>query len=241
MADFVHGLDPIDEAFRRMRRRSIVVFAILDILFVALIAPPWVASPPPLDITLANLAIFVTLPAVIFIGGMLAQRRLRRSLETVRSRVSEVGAVSFLYIVLTLDNGLLVQLPGNLATLSAFFESDGSRLRPSLREARKWASPFRVTRLFTLRARKEAPDLTALRDDLGAGLAAATMGRCKSKGSEVEPHSPEWIATVVLGGGFGRRIRAERILDEADRIARYLQTLVQATLSRARSVPPPHA
>ena len=239
MRDFVHGHDPIDEALRRIRRRSDAVVAILSALFVALIAPLWVASPPPLDLyTLANIAIFIIVPAALLIGGRLMQRRLRRSLEMVRSRVREAGAFSFLHIVLTLDNGLLLQLPGSFAVFSAFFSSSGSPLSPSLREARRWMSPFRWIRLVTVRAGKEAPELTAIRDDLGAKIAAASVGRCKPKGSDLESNPPAWIANASFG--LWRPIGADRIVGEADRIARYLQSLVQATLSRARSGPAPH-
>ncbi len=233
--------DPIDEALRRMRQRSDAVVAILSALFVVLIVPSWVASPPPLDLyALADIATFIIPPAAVLIGVRLGQRRLRRSLDTVRLRVREAGAFSFLYIGLILDNGLLLQLPGGFVVLSAFFSSSGSPIRPSLRETRKWMSPFRLTRLVTVRAGKKAPDLTELRDDLGARVAAASVGSCKPKGLETEPNPPTWIATVVLGRAIGRRIRVDRIVGEADRIARYLQSLVQVTLSRARSVPAPH-
>jgi len=236
--DVVKGHDPIDEAFRRMRRRSNAVFVILSALFVALIARSWIASPPPLDLyTLANIAIFIIVPAALLIGGKLMQRGLRRSLEMVRSRVREAGAFSFLHIVLALDNGLVLQLPGSFAVFSAFFSSNGSPLSPSLREARRWMRPFRWIRLVTVRAGKETPELTAIRGDLGAKIAAASVGRCKPKGYDLESNPPTWIAYASFG--LWRPIGANHIVGEADRIARYLQGLVQVTLSRARAVPPP--
>lgn|SRR2546422_4630564 len=234
----MQGRDQIDEAFRRMRRRSDMVVVILTASIVAIIAPLWIASPPPLEpYALANIAIFFFPPVIIFIGMRWGQRQLKRSLEMVRSRVREAGAFSFLYIVVILDNGLLLQLPGAFVAFSSFFSSDGSPLSPRLREALRWTSPFRWTRLVTIRAGKKTPELTVLRDALGAGMAAASVFRYKRRGVEIDSDLPAWVAHIALGRVIGPPIRVDRIVSEADRIAGYLQSLVQVTLSRARAVP----
>ncbi len=241
VGDLAQGHDPIEEALRRMRWRSDAIVAILTMFLLALIAPLWVASPPPLDLyALANVAFFIIPPAAVLIGTRLSQRRMRRSLQGVRSRVREAGVFSIGHLSLILDNGLLLQLPGSFAILTGFFSSSGSPLSPSLREARKCVRPFRWIRLVTVRAGKKAPDLTELRDDLGARMAAASVGSCRPKGHEIEPNTPTWIATVVLGRAIGLPIGADRIIGEADRVGRYLQNLVQATLKRARSLPAAH-
>ena len=87
------GLEPLDDALRRLRRRfDLASVAILGVI-VGIITPLWIAEPPPMTwYAAANLSIFFFLPpAILFVLGRWGLRRMRSQYARIRPAIRDVG------------------------------------------------------------------------------------------------------------------------------------------------------
>ena len=142
------GLEPLDDALRRLRRRAdLASVAILGVI-VGIITPLWIAEPPPMTwYAAANLSIFFFLPpAILFVLGRWRLRRMRSQYARIRPAIRDVGIGFLRGVVIVLHNGLFVQsmAPAHIASL--FFTSGGARMQPTVAEALRWTGPMRWKR-----------------------------------------------------------------------------------------------
>jgi hypothetical protein len=227
-------MDSIERTFVRLERGAIFPSLILLTLALPYLIVIWLREAlTPTAFDIAFLSVVFLAAAGFFSLGRWNVRRLRRTVETIRPAIQEMGlGRPILMVSFVLVNGLLVQFFGSMSLITMFFSSGARPMPPTVAEANRWIRPWRAKReRVVIGSRRGSPAqqrVADLGESCGGSLAYAVLRRYSAKASE--PNPPTWIVRLAVRNraltrqSLGQRL--PRIIATSDPIIEVLKALV---------------